>query len=232
VIEAAIEGRWLHRVGGAVRDVRIPPDGCVDLIVRVEAGVVTPYVYGPTDAYDDVTLPVGILIAGVRFRAGVGPLALDVRGAELAGRSIALDDIAPRAARLLRDVEPTPAGLRARLDDVAAMLAAAARPHREHERAARAVAAIAGGAERVSTIARDLGASERTLHRDFLLAVGLAPKVFARVARARRAAEALAAGAPPGDTAFACGYADQAHLTRELVALHGITPARVRNLQD
>jgi len=204
----------------------------VDIIAIVRDGRVMPYVYGPTDAFDEVTLEAGTVIAGVRFRAGVGPLVLDVRGAEIVGRSVALDDVVPRAARMLRDAEPTRAGLRARLDEVAAMLAAAARTHREHARAAQAIAAIGGGGERIAAIARQLGTSERTLHRDFMLAVGLAPKVFARVARARRAADLLARGTAPIDAAFACGYADQAHLTRELATLHGVTPGRVRNVQD
>lgn len=231
MITDAVEGRWSHAVGRAPTPRRIPPDGCVDIIAIARDGVVTPYVYGPTDAYDDVTLDPDVVIAGVRFRAGVGPLLLDVRGADLAGRSVALDERAPRAARMLRDAAPTRAGLEARLDEVAAMLAAGARARREHARAAAAITALRGG-DRVAAIARGLGTSERTLHRDFLLAVGLAPKVFARVARARRAAALLSAGTAPADAALACGYADQAHLTRELAALHGVTPGRVRNLQD
>ena len=52
---------------------------------------------------------------------------------------------------------------------------------------------------------------------------GLPPKVFARIARMQVALVGLRSGRA-ADVAADTGYADQAHLTRELVALAGAPP--------
>jgi transcriptional regulator GlxA family with amidase domain len=58
--------------------------------------------------------------------------------------------------------------------------------------------------------------------------VGLPPKAAARVIRLDRAVAALRSGGPRiAEVAAACGYADQAHLGRELRALGGITPGQL-----
>jgi transcriptional regulator GlxA family with amidase domain len=69
--------------------------------------------------------------------------------------------------------------------------------------------------------------SERQLRRRFLDAVGYGPKTLARVLRFQHF---LQLGSGPGDLArlaFAAGYADQAHLTRECRRLAGRTPAEL-----
>jgi len=79
-------------------------------------------------------------------------------------------------------------------------------------------------------VARELGWSHRRLIARFRDEVGLPPKFVARIARFERAREALAADPASGlaDVAARCGYADQAHLTREVGELAGMTPARLR----
>jgi AraC-like DNA-binding protein len=58
--------------------------------------------------------------------------------------------------------------------------------------------------------------------------VGVTPKFFARMARAARAAELMAAHAraPLADVAAQAGYADQSHMTRDFVRLAGAPPKR------
>ena len=61
-----------------------------------------------------------------------------------------------------------------------------------------------------------LGLSERQLRRRFADAVGYGPKTLARVLRFQRFLELAAANHDDlAGLAFAAGYADQAHLTRE-----------------
>ena len=230
-----VEALWAYATGDRPVTRRVPPDGCLDLIVELDGAAVRTRVYGPTDRFDDVTLAPARRLVGLRFAAGVGPRVLGQRGDELAGQGCSLDDVAPEAAAILRGAaraEDVPG----RLTAAAAALLARARPTALHRRVARAVAAFEAGAARVADVARDLAIGERTLHRDFLAVVGLPPRRFLRVARARRAAAAIARGQPLVDVAAACGYADQAHLTRELAELHGATPGRlrghVRNVQD
>lgn len=226
-----VDALWRHTTGGPAIH-RVPPDGCLDLIVEVAVGggPVTARVYGPTSHYDDVALAGGRRLVGVRFAPGVGALALGLRGTDLADGGGDLAQIAPRAAAMVHDAGPDE--LPARLLAAASWLLAGVRTTAEHRRALRALAAFDAGAT-VDDAARDLGVATRTLHRDFLTAVGLAPQRTLRIRRARRAAAALERGLAIATVAGACGYADQAHLTRELVALHGTTPGRlVRNLQD
>jgi AraC-like DNA-binding protein len=85
-----------------------------------------------------------------------------------------------------------------------------------------------GGRVRVRSIAADLDWSPRLLIERFRDHVGLPPKAAARVIRLDRAVSALRSGTPRiADVAAACGYADQAHLGRELRELGGVTPAQL-----
>jgi AraC-like DNA-binding protein len=84
----------------------------------------------------------------------------------------------------------------------------------------------------VSALAREVGWSERYLHRRFGIEIGLSPKVAARVARfdaARRLLQAGLSGGPDtclADIAAACGYFDQAHLARDFTQFAGCPPSR------
>ena len=85
-----------------------------------------------------------------------------------------------------------------------------------------------GGRVRVRALAADLGWSPRRLIDRFRDHVGLPPKAVARVIRLDRAVSGLRSGtARIADVAAACGYADQAHLGRELRELGGITPGQL-----
>ena len=76
----------------------------------------------------------------------------------------------------------------------------------------------------VPALASAVGLGERQLRRRFTAAVGYGPKTLARIVRFRVALGRVRAGEPLAAAALAAGYADQAHMTRELVALGGRTP--------
>jgi methylphosphotriester-DNA--protein-cysteine methyltransferase len=57
--------------------------------------------------------------------------------------------------------------------------------------------------------------------------VGLTPAEYARVERIARAKALLAAGESPASAAARTGFADQAHLTRWVRAVYGVTPGRI-----
>jgi hypothetical protein len=67
----------------------------------------------------------------------------------------------------------------------------------------------------------------RSMQRHFLHALGMTPKYFEQIQRARRAVELLSAGVVPAEAALRAGYSDQPHLTRSLRAIMGITPGAV-----
>jgi AraC-like DNA-binding protein len=82
------------------------------------------------------------------------------------------------------------------------------------------------GAIEIGALAREVGWSRRHLAQRFRTEVGLAPKTVARILRFERVTRTLRANGGDGlaEVAYACGYADQAHLNRDFRELAGTTP--------
>ena len=204
-----------RRVGDG-GEVLVLPDGCVDVLVAGGRALVA----GPDTGPQPVTVPAGTVVAGVRLRAGAAAAALGVPADEVRDLRVPLEDLWGAAGR--------EAGERAG-EDPDALLAAltrrlrAAAPDPRVLAAARRLARAPG--TRIPALADALGLGERQLRRRFAAEVGYGPKTFARIARFGAAVELLRRGAPPAEAAYAAGYADQPHLTREVVALAGRTPA-------
>jgi len=85
-----------------------------------------------------------------------------------------------------------------------------------------------GGRIRVNDLAAEVGWSRRHLSERFRAEIGLTPKEAARVVRFERARNLLSLPTRPGLAAVAaeCGYADQAHFTREFGEVVGLSPTR------
>jgi AraC-like DNA-binding protein len=83
-----------------------------------------------------------------------------------------------------------------------------------------------GGTLTIGRLSAEVGYSRQHLARLFRAEFGLGPKLASRVMRFDRAQQVLRSDrfATLADAAVACGYADQAHLTREFVELAGCTP--------
>jgi len=73
----------------------------------------------------------------------------------------------------------------------------------------------------------DEALNARTAQRHFLHATGMTHATLRQIDRARHATMLLREGLSPGDVVFEAGYFDQAHLTRSLRRLIGLTPARI-----
>ena len=78
----------------------------------------------------------------------------------------------------------------------------------------------------LAELAAHAGLSRFELARTFRAQVGLPPHAFQLDLRIARARALLAAGEPPAAVAAACGFCDQAHLTRVFKRAVGVTPAR------
>ncbi|KJY44362.1 hypothetical protein VR46_20910, partial [Streptomyces sp. NRRL S-444] len=89
--------------------------------------------------------------------------------------------------------------------------------------AARVAAGLRAG-ESVAAVAAAVGLGARQLHRRSLDAFGYGPRTLGRVLRLQRALELARRGLPQAEVAYRAGYADQAHLAREVRALAGTTP--------
>jgi hypothetical protein len=69
--------------------------------------------------------------------------------------------------------------------------------------------------------------SQRSVQRHFRRVTGMTFGSYQQIQRARHAASLLVGGSSVLDAAFAAGYFDQAHLTRSVKHLIGMTPARL-----
>lgn len=82
----------------------------------------------------------------------------------------------------------------------------------------------------IGVLADRLGWSSRHLTARFAEEYGVTPKQAARLFRFRRARRLVEKGLSWAETAYAAGYADQAHLSRDWRELAGQTPTESREL--
>ncbi|MGH2615569.1 MAG: DUF6597 domain-containing transcriptional factor [Thermomicrobiales bacterium] len=225
-----IECFW-HRDAGATRsDGWVIPDGCVDIIW---SNGIPPFVAGPATVPTRAHLNGGTEVTGVRFRPGVANRVLGVDAWELLNQDVPLRAMWPhgRAARW-EDTMSRPV-LAEKLDGVAQLIAARLSASDEHDPiVGRIVAWIARHPRGdLKEIAQSSGLSERQIRRRFHQTVGYGPKTLQRVLRMQRLLwlASMDAQQIPSLTrlAFAAGYADQPHMTREVVALTGATPRQL-----
>lgn len=80
-------------------------------------------------------------------------------------------------------------------------------------------------------LARAAGLSKFEFVRQFRKEFGLPPHAYLRLVRVRRAREQISAGSALAVCAMACGFADQAHMTRAFRRVLGITPGQFARLR-
>ncbi|WP_329440307.1 helix-turn-helix domain-containing protein [Streptomyces canus] len=196
---------------------RVLPDGCMDLLWNEGRLLVA----GPdTRAY--VTGGAPSTWAGVRFYPGTAPAFLGVPAHELRDRRVELADLwpAPEVRRLRSRVEKAPHPATA-LEEIALERAAPADP------VLHALVTALDAGRPVAMTADELGLGARQLHRRSLAAFGYGPKTLARILRLRRALVLAGAGVPFAEAAARSGFADQAHLARDVRELAGVPLGRL-----
>ncbi len=191
------------------RTVRVLPDGCLD-VIWCDGRL---FVAGPdTTAQVSTPAPASRYFA-LRFAAGTGPPVIGLPADRILDRQVPLADLWP-AAEVRR--------LSAADDPMAALEAAAGRRWREPDRASVGVAAQARAGRPVDAIADSCGLSARQLQRRCRLAFGYGPKTLTRILRLQRAVALARGGTPFASVSITVGYADQAHLARDVKALAGV----------
>lgn len=197
------------------------PDGCADLIWQQGRGA---FFAGPDTGPAPAIIPPQTVLVGVRFRPGAGGPALGIPLADVRDQRIDVAELVPWLARKL-PAELSPEEIFCRITHISGQLTSQAPP----DPVVRQVTALLTvGQVGVAELARAAAISERQLLRRFDAAVGYGPKTLHRVMRFRRVVEAMYAGRGQVDmAAVACqtGYADQAHLTREVTRMAGVPPA-------
>ena len=171
----------------------------------------------------------GTSTLGVRFQPGAAAALLGVSAAELRDLAVPLSDLWS-GARSQERREPTLRVCDTLTPNMAATavtsLVREASPHDPFIMdACRWLASNPG--QPAATFAARSGVSERHARRRFHDYVGYGPKTLQRILRMQRVLWLLSQTGTPltlAQVAVLCGYADQAHLTRELRALTGQLP--------
>ncbi|MEV0414794.1 helix-turn-helix domain-containing protein [Streptomyces sp. NPDC050448] len=196
----------------------VVPDGCMDLL-WVDGRLL---VAGPDTGPHPAGEVPGGAFAGLRFAPGTAPALLGVPAYELRDRRVELADLWPGPevrglAERMTAYEDPGAGL----ERLARSRAARSAP--PDPLAARVAAGLRAG-ESVAAVAAAVGLGARQLHRRSLDAFGYGPRTLGRVLRLQRALALARRGLPQAEVAYRAGYADQAHLARDVRALAGTTP--------
>lgn len=210
---------WTKTVDGP--GLPVLPDGCMDLIWMNGRLVVA----GPDTKAHHPGGSAGDRYVGVRFFPGTAPALLGVPARELRDRRVDLAQLWPSAV-----VRPLVDRMADAGDQAAALEQIVGRRAVETEPADPLVRKVVGALDAgwpVAAVADAAGVGQRTLHRRCLDAFGYGPKTLARVLRMQRALATARTGVPLADTALRTGFADQAHLSREVRALAGIPLGRL-----
>lgn len=222
------EDRSLRRVVAA--------DGCADIILidgeLAVAGPSTRWLLGRDGREGPVV--------GLRFAPGLAGAALALDAADLRDLAVPARDALPGAAvdrgiRALRLFAAPGDGRRGGASLAAEYLARGCEFRRALELdigegqvrwASRLRGAVRTG-EAPAGLAASLDLSDRQLRRRMLQSFGYGFATLRRLSRAHRAKSLLRDGFAPALAAHEAGYADQAHLTRELRRIAGRTPGQL-----
>lgn len=227
-LRVAVEYCWLTDAS-ATGEYEAMPDDRVDVVLVCSATAPRFEIYGPATRRRQIQVERGVRYGGLRLRP------------EWAGAI--LGDEAWRAADSIL-VHAMWGHIRAEdavdlqsSEQVVDTLSAAVRRvlqrrPRPNLWAQRAVNLIVGadGAMRVEAVAEQLNMSRRTLERVFASEVGDSPKHFARITRLRALCDRLRHHRADSWALLAAefGYADQAHLVRDIEQLTAHAPTRLR----
>ncbi|MEU4567776.1 helix-turn-helix transcriptional regulator [Micromonospora sp. NPDC023956] len=208
---------WTSTAPADADPTRVLPDGCLDLLWSSRAGLL---VAGPDRRAQLSAGGSGERWVGLRLPPGAGPAVFGLPADALRDRRVPLADLwgdravaelAERAARAPGEA----------LESVA--LARLRRVGGVDPLGVRVAARLRAGATVAATAAEE-GLDPRVLHRRCRALFGYGPKTLARILRMQRALALARAGTPLAEVAVRSGYADQAHLTRDVRDLAGVPP--------
>jgi AraC-like DNA-binding protein len=172
-----------------------------------------------------VLAPDGVAgVAAIRLRPAASRTLLGFSLQEVSGRFVDLELIFPSVRQLRERLADAPTDverIRALEDWLTAMTCQTPRRHIEG-----AVGAIlqSGGRTSIDSLAALAGTSLRQMERQFQEDVGLTPKTFSRIVRLQAALRRVRQGRALTEVALACGFYDQAHMTRDFRELASMSP--------
>lgn len=218
---------------------RILPDADVALLIHARTTassnrMATPRltIFGPTGTVSMVEAVPGHEVIGVRLSIGIARVLFGLEPQVVLGQEIEARECCPSLALIADELNavssPSEALIfLAQLLSLRLSLLQRGSTHRRRLlRVTEAARILQMDDMSIRQVATMLGVSERTLHRDMTSETGLAPKVFARIVRFRRAWHLLQTGgsAHMAEVALRCGFSDQSHMIADFQDLAGAPP--------
>lgn len=209
---------------------RVLPTGSVDLILSLDERHKADAIAGARSRSIVIDTSTALNFIGVRFKPGGAFAFLGLPVGELQDISVDPTVLWGASARTLRDeLLHTPAP-QARFRILERFLLERLHKARyRHPAVQYAIDTIGDseGATSIASIVEHTGLSARRFIATFRNEVGLAPKVFSRLARFRRVIGRLrhVEAADWADVALECGYFDQSHFIHDFRAFAGVSPS-------
>ena len=214
---------------------RLLPTGCVDLILSLDEHPEMDVVCGARSQSIVLDTSRSLSLIGVRFRPGGAFPFLAVPVGELQDLSVHPQLLWGASARTLREQLLQANAPQARFRILERFLLERLDSSRErHAAVTYAIDTIerSEGSASVAALVDRTGLSARRFIATFRNEVGVAPKVFCRLARFRRVIGRLRAtdSVDWADIALECGYFDQSHFIHDFRSFAGVSPsAYLRN---
>lgn len=206
------------------------PDGCAD-IVWIDRN--PPIVVGPATRPFTEFLPAGCRIIGARFRPGACSCFLRVPASDLQNQQLNLGELWRKNLQQLTE-EVQAAETTAQSITILQTALLREMPHLlliDHMVQAAIARLLEAPTISIRELSKSLGSCERQFLRRFSASVGYGPKILARVARLQQfrswAVQTSKKPANLAALAYELGFSDQAHMTREIGALSGLSPAQL-----
>jgi AraC-like DNA-binding protein len=218
---------WINDLSGSRTEcLQVVPDGCVDIVWTGE----TLCIAGPDSRPILARMPRGPIIVGVRFHPGAASAWLGQPLGEIVNVRVPLAEFWRDDATRFLDRAIAGRSAKRLADDLEVFLVrrlaavGLADPRIAFLRRAAGDNCLPAGL-RLDQLAAHVGLSERTLRRRSLDAFGYGFKMLDRVLRFQRFFRLAARPENHNlaEMAARAGYADQAHMTREVRRMSGIT---------
>jgi AraC-like DNA-binding protein len=223
--------RTVHDFGGHVH--RVLPDGCIDVLFECEgASAATSYVVGAMTRPLLVARSDAMHVFAVRFKPGAAAQFFKPPLFHLTDARIDLGDLWAHSRALAEQVCAART-TQDRINLVAQELTSRLVDERPTQRKVTlALQTLARRPDRsIEQLCRELGITRQGLAKGFRNAVGISPKMLARIFRMRIVLNHIHRSQRRPilwrDVAQCAGYYDQAHMINEFQELTGLTPQQL-----